>query len=142
MWLFSLRLDFLLLSLRLLPVCLPLLLLPPQRRVAAGAQPEDVGKPCATPLPTGVRAPTTSSTSPQREDVGKFAVDAGIQLCSHVASQFRRPRPVEWSTHLCKTSIFCIDDAQPERATASSEVAVDWVVWLEHRPKTQHVVLH
>ena len=45
MWLLSLRLDFLLLPLRLPPVCLPLLLLPPQRRAAAGAQQEDHGKP-------------------------------------------------------------------------------------------------
>ena len=44
MWL-SLRLDFLLLPLRLPPVCLLLPLLPPQRRAAAGAQPEDHGKP-------------------------------------------------------------------------------------------------
>ena len=45
MWLLSLRLDFLLLPLRLPPVCLPLSLLPPQRRAAAGAQQEDHGKP-------------------------------------------------------------------------------------------------
>ena len=54
----------------------------------------------------------------------KFAVDAGFRLeklCSHVASQLRRLRLVEWTKNLCKTSIFCIDDAQPERATASSE---------------------
>ena len=44
MWL-SLRLDFLLLPLRFPPVLLPLPLLPPQRRAAAGAQPEDHGKP-------------------------------------------------------------------------------------------------
>ena len=44
MWLLSLRLDFLLLPLRLPPVCLPLHLLPPQRRAAAGAQQEDHGK--------------------------------------------------------------------------------------------------
>ena len=44
MWLLSLRLDFLLLPLRLPPVLLPLRLLPPQRRAAAGAQPEDHGK--------------------------------------------------------------------------------------------------
>ena len=65
MWLLSLRLDFLHLPLRLPPVCLPLHLLPPQRRAAAGAQQEDHGKTCATPPTTGVRAPTTSSTSPQ-----------------------------------------------------------------------------
>ena len=45
MWLLSLRLDFLLLPLRLPPVRLPLLLLPPPRRAAAGAQQEDHGKP-------------------------------------------------------------------------------------------------
>ena len=43
MWLLSLRLDFLLLPLHLPPVCLPLPLLPPQRRAAAGAQQEDHG---------------------------------------------------------------------------------------------------
>ena len=43
----------------------PLPLLQPQRRAAARAQQEDHRKTCATPLPTGVRAPTTSSTSPQ-----------------------------------------------------------------------------
>ena len=45
MWLLSLRLDFLLLPLRFPPVLLPLPLLPPQRRAAAGAQQEDHGKP-------------------------------------------------------------------------------------------------
>ena len=45
MWLLSLRLDFLLIPLHLPPVCLPFLLLPLQRRAAAGAQQEDHGKP-------------------------------------------------------------------------------------------------
>ena len=45
MWLLSLRHDFLLLSLRLPPVCLPLHVLPLQRRAAAGAQQEVHGKP-------------------------------------------------------------------------------------------------
>ena len=37
------------------PVLLPLPLLPPQRRAAAGAQQEDHGKPALTPRPTGMR---------------------------------------------------------------------------------------
>ena len=45
MWLLSLRLDILLLPLHLPPVRLPFILLPPQRRAAAGAQKEDHGKP-------------------------------------------------------------------------------------------------
>ena len=64
-WAFSLHLDLLHSLLPSFPpVLLPLPLLPRQRRAAAGAQQEDHGKTCATPLLTGVRAPTTSSTSP------------------------------------------------------------------------------
>ena len=61
----SLWLDLLhSLLLSLPPVCLPFPVLPPQRRAAAGAQQEDHWKTCATPPKTGVRAPTTSFTSP------------------------------------------------------------------------------
>ena len=45
MWLSSLRLELHSLLPSLPPVCLPLHLLPPQRRAAAGAQQEDHGKP-------------------------------------------------------------------------------------------------
>ena len=75
MWLLSLRLDFLFLPLRLPPVLLPLPLLPPHRRAAAGAQQEDHGKTCATPPTTGVRAPITSSTSPQVEEKAGRHID-------------------------------------------------------------------
>ena len=61
------------------PVCLPLPLLPPQRPAAAGAQQEDHGKP-ATPRPTGVRAPTTSSTSPQNKIIPNTRLKKKVTL--------------------------------------------------------------
>ena len=59
------------------PLRLPLVCLPPQRRAAAGAHQEDHGKPVRLRYQQGVRAPTTSSTSPQlqvnhRSNLEKF----------------------------------------------------------------------
>ena len=48
-------------------------------------------------------------------------VSAWEKVCSHVASNS--------ITHLLsETCTFCIGDTQPERALASSEVAVDWII--------------
>ena len=65
LWLLSLRLDFLFSTLLRPADCLPLPLLPPQRRAVAGALQEGHGKTCASPPTTGVRALVTSSTFPQ-----------------------------------------------------------------------------